>query len=106
VAIQTPGHRNSITATQKFLKPALSSDRNPLYDDRMVLVLRQFGADVDVRELVVQSESYDASHGATSSRPGPDGSKLSATRTDTRDGVTVAGDKDTTDHKFIMPSMS
>jgi len=52
--------------------PPCKAKDDPLYDDRMVLVIRQFGADVDVRELVVQSESYDASHGATSSRPGPD----------------------------------
>jgi hypothetical protein len=49
-----------------------SAKRDPLYDDRMVQVLQQFGNNVDVRELIVQSESYDASHGVAASRPGPD----------------------------------
>jgi predicted amidophosphoribosyltransferase len=52
--------------------PPCRTKNDPLYDDRMVQVLRQFGDDVDVRELVVQLEGYDASHAATNSRPGPD----------------------------------
>jgi len=52
--------------------PPSRAKNDPLYDDRMVQVLQQFGSDADVRELVVQSESYDASHGAAGSRPGPD----------------------------------
>ena len=78
-AIATPSLqlRNSLNpdylriATFIPVPPCKAKD-DPLYDDRIVLVHRQFGADVDVRELVVQSEGYDASHGATSSRPGPD----------------------------------
>jgi predicted amidophosphoribosyltransferase len=38
----------------------------------MFQVLQQLGVDVDARELVVQVESYDASHGAANARPGPD----------------------------------
>ena len=51
--------------------PSRAKD-DPLYDDRMVQVLQQFGPDVNVREIVVQSESYDPSHGPAGSRPGPD----------------------------------
>jgi hypothetical protein len=52
--------------------PPCRAKDDPLYDDRMVQVLQQFGNNVDVRELIVQSESYDASHGVAASRPGPD----------------------------------
>lgn len=52
--------------------PPCKTKNDPLYDDRMVQVLQQFGHDVDVRELVVQLEGYDASHAATDSRLGPD----------------------------------
>lgn len=58
-------------ATFVPIPPCRAKD-DPLYDDRMVQILRQFGSDVDVRELIVQSESYDASHGGATSRPGPD----------------------------------
>ena len=52
--------------------PPSRAKGDPLYDDRMVQVLQQLGAGVDDRELVVQVESYEPSHGAASSRPGPD----------------------------------
>jgi hypothetical protein len=52
--------------------PPCRAKDDPLYDDRMVQILQQLGSDLDVRELIVQSKSYDASHGAATSRPGPD----------------------------------
>ena len=52
--------------------PPCRAKGDPLHDDRMMQVLQQFGVDVDARELVVQVESYDASHGAANSRPGPE----------------------------------
>ena len=52
--------------------PPSRAKGDPLHDDRMVQVLQQLGAGVDARESVVQGESYDPSHGAVNSRPGPD----------------------------------
>lgn len=43
---------------------------DPLYDDRMTHVLRLLGANVDVREVVVQSEGMHDAHTAMF-RPGP-----------------------------------
>jgi hypothetical protein len=43
---------------------------DPLYDDRMVQVLRLMGDGVDVRELVYQTESMHDAHTAED-RPGP-----------------------------------
>jgi hypothetical protein len=43
---------------------------DPLYDDRMTQVLRGLGNNVDVRELVIQSEGMHDAHTAAS-RPGP-----------------------------------
>jgi hypothetical protein len=52
--------------------PPCKAKDDPLYDDRMVQVLQQFGNDVDVRELIVQTQSYEASHGPAASRSGPE----------------------------------
>jgi hypothetical protein len=43
---------------------------DPLYDDRMTQVLRRLGDNVNVRELVFQSEGMHDAHTAAS-RPGP-----------------------------------
>ena len=43
---------------------------DPLYDDRMARVLRSLSPDVDVRELVIQSEGMHDAH-SSQSRPGP-----------------------------------
>jgi hypothetical protein len=57
------------TATFVPVPPSrVSSD--PLYDDRMTQVLTSLGANVDVRELVAQSEGMHDAHTAAI-RPGP-----------------------------------
>jgi hypothetical protein len=52
--------------------PPCRAKGDPLHDDRMVQILQQLGVGVDARELVVQVESYDPSHGAANVRPGPE----------------------------------
>jgi hypothetical protein len=44
---------------------------DPLYDDRIIQILRKLGDGVDIRELVIQTNTYDASHGLEV-RLGPD----------------------------------
>lgn len=44
---------------------------DPLYDDRVLQILHGLGIQMDVRELVTQTESYEASHGMEV-RLGPD----------------------------------
>jgi hypothetical protein len=51
--------------------PPSKSKDDPLYDDRVVQLLKQFGPDIDVRELVVQNESYEPSH-STNDRLSPE----------------------------------
>jgi hypothetical protein len=51
--------------------PPSYAKTDPLYDGRIVQILHRLGDEVDVRELVIQTDSYDASHGMEV-RLGPD----------------------------------
>ena len=50
--------------------PPSKARTDPLYDDRLVRLLRSIGPDADVRELVVLRQSLEASH-LRSNRPSP-----------------------------------
>jgi hypothetical protein len=50
-------------ATFVPVPPSRASD-DPLYDDRMTRVLRMISPNIDVRELVVQTESTECAHAA------------------------------------------
>ena len=51
--------------------PPSRAKTDPLYDDRIVQILHRIGDGIDVREVVTQTDSYDASHGMEV-RLGPD----------------------------------